>query len=85
MVKKRKRPSLAQDPESLAWLGVFGVGFVGYFAAEFGLAGQPHPLHWLVMGLAGLAGFVGGRSWPTIRAWATRDDGVSTSRRHDRP
>jgi hypothetical protein len=45
----------------------FFAAFVGYFAAEASLHGQPHPLHWLVTLVAGVAGYGGGILWYKIR------------------
>lgn len=66
MTRKKKRRSLSSDRQNSALLGAIGTGFLGYFLAEFTLAGRPHPLHWLVMGTAGLVGYGGGttRSLP---------------------
>ena len=72
MTKRRKRLRIAEDRESLAWLGLLGTGFLGYFTAELGLGGQPHPLHWVVAAGAGLAGFTGGQLGPTVYAMVTR-------------
>lgn len=54
-------------------LGAFALGFIGYFASEFALAERPHPMHWLVMAIAGVVGYGSGYVWPTVQErWSAR-------------
>ena len=72
----RERPEFSKPQRAMAttdWtpfpvliVGFFA-GFVGYFAAEASLHGRPHPLHWVVTLLAGLAGYGGGMLWYRLR------------------
>lgn len=81
MTRKRRRPDFWEDRESLGCLGALGAGFVGYFGAEVSLFGRPHPLHWLVTGLAALIGFVVGQILPFVRTRLLRPNPSRPSRR----
>lgn len=65
--KIKKNSSRARARQNSVAIGTIGSGFLGYFIAEFTLAGRPHPLHWVVMVMAGLIGYAGGWLWPSVR------------------
>ncbi len=67
---KRRREEKPRDWLPLvAFLGTMA-GFLGaYLGAEVLLGTRPHPLHWLVAGVGGLLGYLGGM----IRYWRRGD------------
>jgi hypothetical protein len=70
MTSRNKKPlRYTPDRQSPASIGGFGLGFTGYFVAEFALAGRPHLLHWIATAIAALVGLAGGWVWPTFQEW----------------
>lgn len=69
MSKHRRTITPKDDAESFGFIGLFA-GFIAiYFVAEFVLAAQPHPYHWLVGGIG--AAVVGGAAYGLI-LWQRR-------------
>ena len=47
----------------IVFVGIFGLGLVGYLFGELTLVGGPHPLHWLTALMGAVIGGFAGWLW----------------------
>lgn len=64
--RSRREP---EGPSPEAVVGALSVGTIGYIAIEASMRGPYHPIHWLVTGIVGFAGYWIGEG---IHRWKAR-------------
>lgn len=67
--KRKQRRGEPEGPSLEALAGALTSGTIGYIAIEAGLPGNYHPIHWLVTGVVGFAGYWIGEG---IHRWKER-------------
>jgi hypothetical protein len=47
----------------VVYVGIFGLGLLGYLISELALGARPHPIHWVVALIGAILGGVLGWVW----------------------
>ncbi len=61
--KLAKAKSANEGWPLVVFVGIFGLGLLGYLFSQFALGTQPHPLHWGITLVSAVLGGIGGWLW----------------------
>ena len=60
---KSKKLEKRKEWPAVVYMWIFGLGIISYAAARVILDGRPHPYHWIIAVIGGLAGIPLGWLW----------------------
>lgn len=63
MTDKHLKAKAKKDWPVVVYVGMIGIGFLGYVIGRIALDGYPHPIHWASGLIGAVAGFFMGWLW----------------------